>query len=1141
MSFDAVVELSALGGADGFQISGVSAGDYSGRSVASAGDVNGDGIGDLIIGAFGADPNGSYSGTSYVVFGSSAGFAANLDLSTLDGTNGFKISGMAANAFSGKSVASAGDINGDGVDDLIIGAYGASGGAGASYVVFGRNTAAAGGFAANLDLSALDGTNGFRIDAEAAGDHNGRSVASAGDVNGDGVDDLIIGCDGADPNGSYSGASYVVFGSSAGFAAPLNLGALDGSNGFQINGDAANDRSGRSVASAGDVNGDGVDDLIIGARGATANGHGLAGVSYVVFGSSGGFAADLNLSILDGTNGFRINGEAVFDLSGHSVAAAGDINGDGVEDLIIGAYFADPNSRNGAGASYVVFGSSAGFAATLDLSALNGTNGFQINGEYVADSSGYSVAAAGDVNGDSIDDLIIGAHLADSAGSSSGASYVVFGSRAGFAANLNLSALDGANGFRINGGAAGDRSGRSVAAAGDVNGDGVDDLIIGADRARPGGNDSAGASFVVFGRQGPLSYLGGTGDDTQSGGALTDSLSGGGGMDTLNGLDGDDTLDGGDDADLLYGGLGADDLVGGQGADLLDGGAGADQMAGGLGDDTYFIDDSSDTATELGGEGSDRVRASASFVLGANLENLTLEGSGDIFGIGNGGANVIDGNIGNNTLGGGGGNDLIRGGAGDDVLSGDSGADQLLGGAGEDDLDGGDNNDRLEGGDGNDTVLGGVGADILDGGADNDILTAGGGADQLFGGAGADTLDGGADNDIVDGGAGADAMTGGAGDDIFYVNDAGDTVTEAVGEGTDTVRAVVTVTLAANVERLILEGAADIGGTGNALANIMTGNAGANTLNGADGADLINGGLGADTLNGDAGADNLTGGEGNDILDGGADGDTLTGGIGTDSLSGGAGNDNLDGGADSDTLVGGTGADTLNGGDGVDTLDGGDANDVLNGGLGADVMTGGAGDDTFHVNDAGDTTVEVAGEGSDIVRATVSWALGTDLERLILDGGGHIDGTGNSVANVMTGNGGNNVLDGRAGADIINGGDGNDRIVGGTGDDFLRGGLGADVFAVAHAFPAGLETDQISDFNAADGDIVDLSGIDAVAGGADDAFTLVGAFSSQAGQMTLSVGGGITTLRLDVNGDGTADYQMRINGDVTGESAGWLL
>jgi hypothetical protein len=190
------------------------------------------------------------------------------------------------------------------------------------------------------------------------------------------------------------------------FPLSFNLSALDGINGFVINGS-----SGFFVSGAGDVNGDGIADLIIGARGANPNGNDRAEESYVVFGSSAGFSPSLELSTLDGTNGFVINGIDSEDYSGFSVSSAGEVNGDGIADLIIGAPFADPNSNfnSDTGESYVVFGSSAGFSPSLELSTLDGTNGFVINGIDRNDISGASVSSAGDVNGDGIaDDLIIG-------------------------------------------------------------------------------------------------------------------------------------------------------------------------------------------------------------------------------------------------------------------------------------------------------------------------------------------------------------------------------------------------------------------------------------------------------------------------------------------------------------------------------------------------------------------------------------------------------------------------------------------------------------------------------------------------------------------------------------------------------------
>jgi trimeric autotransporter adhesin len=606
-----------------------------------------------------------------------------------------------------------------------------------------------------------------------------------------------------------------------------------------------------------------------------------------------------------------------------------------------------------------------------------------------------------------------------------------------------------------------------------LNGTGADDVINGL-----GGDDTltdAGGNDKLDG---------GVGNDALSGGEDNDTLLGGAGNDTLDGRDDNDTLVGDTGNDRLDGEAGLDTLSGGAGNDRLDGGAGIDQMDGGGGNDFYVVDEVADSVTELANGGVDLIVASVSLTLGANLENLELSGVDNIDGTGNELSNQIIGNDGNNKLDGGIGNDTLVSSGGTDTMTGGTGNDTYV-------VDSLDDVIKEIAGQGKDTVIAesnyvlAADADIevlnaFDNSADVELtgnglanfVTGNTGNNTLNGGGGGDTLNGGLGDDRLDGGTGKDVMTGGKGDDTYFVDDAGDKLTELANQGTDAVfSSLASFTLAANFEELFLEGAA-LNGTGNGVFNLVVGNDLGNTLNGLGG---------NDSLFGFDGADTLLGGIGNDLLDGGTGKDVMTGGTGNDTYdvleaddqvneSAGGGNDtvrttldnvivsqfaNIENltllGNDNLSVSGDDQNNRLTGNIVDNMLTGGKGNDTLDGGGGNDTLIGGKGNDIYFLNGPEEHVTEAAGEGKDTVFSEQNFVLddGQEVEIVSLVGNVDANVTGNELANTINGNAGNNELKGGIGRDTLSGAGGNDTLDGGDGNDVMSGGKGNDTYIIS--------------------------------------------------------------------------------------------
>lgn len=549
---ESVKSLADLNGSNGFRLGG----DLLGESFVtqSAGDINGDGFDDAIISdsllrIFFIDRE---IVPSYLVFGKPDSFIPMITLSSLDGNAGFEFSGT-SDQYSIISVSSVGDFNADGLDDVFIKTITDDTYSIGNYIVFGK----ASGFGSKFELDSLNGSNGFQLD-EVTLQNWPYSARGLGDINGDGFDDFAIG---------LNNIGYVVFGKASESSPFFSLSSLDGSDGFQfIDGISINLKIGFSVNSAGDINGDGFSDLIVNAR--TFDGQNNPGGSYVVFGKASEFSATVNLSGLDGEAGFRLDDRSNNhndDSSFLSASSAGDINGDGFDDLIIETSIDHNNSY------YIIFGKASGFGPKFELNNLDGNDGFHLYRDgFVA----FSASGAGDVNSDGFDDLIIGFPDIDIAGNvGAGTSYVVFGSASEFKPEIDLSRLDSSTGLRFDGIAKFEGSGERVSHAGDINGDGFGDVMI-SGRGSPGMYELGYPTvYAVFGNAAGngIYHLGSPQSD------LLDNHS----SQTENFVsgDGNDTMIGGEGADVFYGGAGNDIIrVTTLDFHLINGGSGFDNL-----------------------------------------------------------------------------------------------------------------------------------------------------------------------------------------------------------------------------------------------------------------------------------------------------------------------------------------------------------------------------------------------------------------------------------------------------------------------------------------------------------------------------------------------------------------------------------
>lgn len=919
------------------------------------------------------------------------------------------------------------DINNDGFADLVMGTINTRNNSpefddrdsGSLYTVFGS----ARGFSGEMNVRKLNGANGFRIDGEAG---HRLGVNAVGDIDGDGYDDLIV-----STPGRTLGRVYIRYGSAEKPAAISTPEQFTDTNSVAIHGPIF-DPIGTNLATL-DFNDDGFDDVVIS--------RGFSDTIVVLFGQPNKLipsamvlssqSHDPDVAPFAAEDGVYITG-AWSRIS--TFANAGDVNNDGRADLAVGGRI---NSGPAIPSVHIIFGSDIP-PSHIDAATLDGTNGVEILGAPSQSNLGVSIFGGADFNGDGIDDVLIGADARDNTSDMPGSAYVVFGRDEGFPANIDLSNLNGDDGFRIDGVQADSRFGRSVVFT-DFNGDGFADAVIGASNTDSHVDDHrgdaltsgrlGGAVFVVFGGRGPFNSV-----------FEADSLDG------TNGL----RFEGYDSFDRLGFSVGA---VG----DLNRDGYG-DIAVGAIGTDHNGI---------------------VSILYGANYSGI-LRTRGT-----NGNDRITGKNV-TETISGLRGNDIIDGRGGKDAIFGNSGNDTLYyreqyrtvdGGSGVDTLKIAQTRESFElgglianGVKNIETIdLRGAGASMLRITAADIARLSGSKTIRIVGDSNDSIL---AIDDTWSPVEGQNFRVGG----VTYTTFAADDVTLQLASRMSSFGA----SLGESVNDLVSFSLQPYAATGNNKirgTNRADGISGSNRLgdniSALNGHDRINGRNGNDRIDGGNGNDRIVGGNGDDLVYGRGGNDLLLGGRGVDRLRGGGGNDFLDGGSGSDYLYGDGGRDTLRGNRGNDLLRGYNGNDTLNGGSENDTLRGGGNDDFLD----GDSGIDILlGEGGNDTlifdpRDTVI-SGGSGIDSLVLVGQGLSVAPSEALRQIeiidLTGTGDNQLL---ISADEIIALSDNDtvRVLGQAGDKVFASGafefdsvvqIGGRFFDQFHSGNAVLQLEQ---------------------------------------------------------------------------------